>query len=181
MLDAAADAVVARGWAGLRLAAVAARAGVSRQTVYNVFGGKDGLARALTDRTATEFLDGLERALRSEVDIGRQLAAAVGDALHRAAETPLLKAFLVHENSDQFLPLLTSDGESIVGGARDRIAAGLADLHPRLDRRRVDVAAESVTRLILSHIVLPLHPPDVVADQIAEIGVAVATPSRRST
>src|ERR1700749_1471643 len=41
VLDAAADAVVARGGAGLRLSAVAARAGVSRQTLYNVFGGKD--------------------------------------------------------------------------------------------------------------------------------------------
>ena len=42
---------------------VAAAAGVSRQTLYNEFGSKDGLARALVRREADGYLAGVERAL----------------------------------------------------------------------------------------------------------------------
>lgn len=176
VLDAAADAVLARGWDGLRLSAVAARAGVSRQTLYNAFGGKDGLARALTARTTEEFLHGVDAALRAHADLAEQLRAAVAYTLAKAADDPLFTAFLVPGNSEAFLPLLTSDGEPIVAAARDRIAAALAASHPDLDPGDLVVTGETVTRLTLSHVVLPLHPAEIVADQIARIGVRIADP-----
>ncbi|MEK8172529.1 TetR/AcrR family transcriptional regulator [Streptomyces sp. M19] len=42
---------------------VAAAAGVSRQTLYNEFGSKEGLARALVRREADAYLSGVEEAL----------------------------------------------------------------------------------------------------------------------
>ncbi|MGQ5228634.1 helix-turn-helix domain-containing protein, partial [Streptomyces sp. yara] len=39
-----------RPWSAVRMVDVAAAAGVSRQTLYNEFGSKDGLARALVRR-----------------------------------------------------------------------------------------------------------------------------------
>jgi AcrR family transcriptional regulator len=176
MLDAAADAVLARGWDGLRLSAVAAGARVSRQTLYNTFGSKEGLARALTARTTEQYLDGVETALRAHVDLHNQLWAAVDYTLTKAAQDPLFKAFLLAENSETFLPLLTSDGEPVVAAARARIAGVLVETHPRLDRDDLAVAGESVTRLTLSHIVLPLHPAEIVAEQIARIGRGIADP-----
>lgn len=176
MLDAAAEAVLARGWEGLRLSAVATSARVSRQTLYNVFGGKEGLARALTARTTERYLHGVEAALRSHVDVLDQLRAAVDYTLTQAGDDPLFKAFLLAENSETFLPLLTSDGEPVVAAARARIAGVLAETHLRLDRDDLAVAGESVTRLTLSHIVLPLHPTELVAEQIARIGRGIADP-----
>lgn len=176
MLDAAADAVLARGWDGLRLNAVATSAGVSRQTLYNTFGSKEGLARALTVRTTEQYLNGVETALRAHADLHNQLWAAVDYTLTKAAQDPLFKAFLLAENSETFLPLLTSDGEPVVAAARARITGVLAETHPRLDRDGLAVAGESVTRLTLSHIVLPLHPPEIVAEQIARIGHRIADP-----
>ncbi|MEH6379323.1 helix-turn-helix domain-containing protein, partial [Streptomyces sp. KLMMK] len=63
LLDAAFAALRTRPWNGVRMVDVAAAAGVSRQTLYNEFGSKDGLARALVRREAETFLAGVERAL----------------------------------------------------------------------------------------------------------------------
>ncbi|MGO4460369.1 TetR/AcrR family transcriptional regulator [Streptomyces sp. M-16] len=63
LLRAAGAALSARPWPAVRMVEVAAAAGVSRQTLYNEFGGKDGLGRALVRRAAEEYLDGVDRAL----------------------------------------------------------------------------------------------------------------------
>jgi hypothetical protein len=97
-------------------------------------------------------------AQRTNSSMAPGIPAAVGYTLTKAADDPLFKAFLVTENSETFLPLLTSDGEPVV--AADDLA----------------LAGETITRLTLSHIVLPLYPADIVADQIARTGCAVARP-----
>lgn len=52
LLQAAEAALSARPWPAVRMVEVAAAAGVSRQTLYNEFGGKEGLGRALVRRAA---------------------------------------------------------------------------------------------------------------------------------
>ena len=51
----------ARPWPAVRMVDVAAAAGVSRQTLYNEFGSKEGLARALVRRETDRYLDGVDR------------------------------------------------------------------------------------------------------------------------
>ncbi|KUH40163.1 MULTISPECIES: TetR/AcrR family transcriptional regulator [Streptomyces] len=57
LLDAAHEALCERPWATIRMVDVAASARVSRQTLYNEFGGKDGLARALLRYEADSCLE----------------------------------------------------------------------------------------------------------------------------
>ncbi|MFJ3163617.1 TetR/AcrR family transcriptional regulator [Streptomyces kanasensis] len=57
LLDAAHEALCERPWAAVRMVDVAASARVSRQTLYNEFGGKDGLARALLRYEADSCLE----------------------------------------------------------------------------------------------------------------------------
>ncbi|WP_138894893.1 TetR/AcrR family transcriptional regulator [Streptomyces chryseus] len=80
LLDAAFTALAVRPWSGVRMVDVAAAAGVSRQTLYNEFGTKDGLARALVRREADGFLAGVERALA-----GRPAERTAGRGTVRAA------------------------------------------------------------------------------------------------
>ncbi|AZQ73434.1 TetR/AcrR family transcriptional regulator [Streptomyces luteoverticillatus] len=68
LLDAAFTALGTRPWHGVRMVDVAAAAGVSRQTLYNEFGSKDGLARALVRREAETFLAGVEHSLATARD-----------------------------------------------------------------------------------------------------------------
>ncbi|GAA2456424.1 TetR/AcrR family transcriptional regulator [Streptomyces mauvecolor] len=63
LLDAALSALAGLPWSGVRMVDVASAAGVSRQTLYNEFGSKDGLARALVRREADVYLRGVDRAL----------------------------------------------------------------------------------------------------------------------
>ncbi|MEU5423760.1 TetR family transcriptional regulator, partial [Streptomyces sp. NPDC020667] len=81
LLDAAYAALDRRPWSGVRMVDVAAAAGVSRQTLYNEFGSKAGLARALVRREADALLAGVERALADAgptADAGDRCAAATG-------------------------------------------------------------------------------------------------------
>ena len=166
VLDAAEELVLARGWRGLRMQAIAARVGVSRQTVYNEFVNKDRLARALALRLADRMLDGVDTALLTGDDLRSAWSAAARQCLRAASEDPLLKAMLSGEDgsSADFLPLLTSDA-GVVTLARRRIAATVCRRWPALDPDRVAVAAEAAIRLVISHIVLPLHPAEEVAEQ----------------
>ena len=79
LLDAAYEAIVAGDWTGARMADLAARAGVSRQTLYNEFGNRDQLAAALALREAERF-----RALTGHA--ARAAPGDVGDAT--AARSP---------------------------------------------------------------------------------------------
>jgi hypothetical protein len=71
------------------------------------------------------------------------------------------------QGAQELLPLLTSEAEPLVTAARDRGAAFLLRRRPELDTATATAAAEIAARLTISHVVLPLHRPDVVADQVA--------------
>ncbi|MEU9629920.1 TetR/AcrR family transcriptional regulator [Streptomyces luteogriseus] len=95
LLDAAYTALVRRPWSAVRMVDVAAAAGVSRQTLYNEFGSKDGLARALVRREADGFLAGVDRALTTEHGDPRdRLTAAAEWTASAARENILVRAML---------------------------------------------------------------------------------------
>jgi len=111
LLDAAYRALARRPWSAVRMVDVAAAAGVSRQTLYNEFGSKDGLARALVRREADAYLAGVDRALtgpapsradphtdaRPEdpgVETGQRLTAAAEWIAAAARENALVHALL---------------------------------------------------------------------------------------
>ncbi|MFJ7087918.1 TetR/AcrR family transcriptional regulator [Streptomyces griseus] len=93
LLDAALRALDDGPWCAVRMVDVAALAGVSRQTLHNEFGTKDGLAEALLRRAADGYLAGVDRALtapapdRPAAVALWTLRAARGDALVKALLT----------------------------------------------------------------------------------------------
>jgi AcrR family transcriptional regulator len=94
LLDAAYTALLHRPWSAVRMVDVAAAAGVSRQTLYNEFGSKDGLARALVRRETDEYLAGVERALAAPGDIRERLASAAEWTVSAARRNVLVRAML---------------------------------------------------------------------------------------
>lgn len=180
-LDAAAHLLVSGGYRGLRLQDVAARVGVSRQTLYNEFSSKHGLAAALVLRLTTQFLDSVEAALGGEEDLHTAWMAAVRMTVGRAEADPLLRTILTGHGSEELLPLLTTESEPVVQAARDRASAYLLRRWPELDGLDVDTAAEVATRLAISHIVTPLHDAEQVAEQIATVVVRFLGQDPRST
>ncbi|KUO17023.1 TetR/AcrR family transcriptional regulator [Streptomyces dysideae] len=94
LLDAAYTALARRPWSAVRMVDVAAAAGVSRQTLYNEFGSKEGLARALVRRAADGYLAGVERALGTHSDPRERLTATAEWTASTARENALVRAML---------------------------------------------------------------------------------------
>src|SRR3954470_9953930 len=171
LLDAAYDAAVAGDWAGVRMLDVARAAGVSRQTLYNEFGSKDALAQALALREVQRFIEGTERALEEAHpdDPIQAVAAAALSTLQRAADNPLLKAALVDDSSG-LLAFLTARGEPVVAAARHSFENYYATHWPTLSPEAIALAAETITRLTLSYVVLPTDvPAETVAARFADL------------
>ncbi len=163
-LDVAEEMVVADGPRALSMRELATRTGVSRQTLYSEFGDRAGVASALVLRATDRFLDRMETALAGEDDLYAAWAAMVGAALSEAGENPLVKALITGESE-----LFGADAGPMVDAATDRAVTNMARHWPDLDPGEVALAAETATRLTVSHLVLPRHPPDTVAHQVATV------------
>lgn len=170
LLDAAFTALESRPWPRVRMAEVAAAAGVSRQTLYNEFGSKEGLARALVRREADAYLRGVERALSGVSGAAaprERLAAAAVWTVRAATENPLVRAVLTGCWNER-LPTavrtappgaLPAPGE-LLGQARDRAVRLLEGDWPP-GAVELPLACEAVARLALSYVVAPAPAADV--------------------
>ncbi|GAA3340447.1 TetR/AcrR family transcriptional regulator [Amorphoplanes nipponensis] len=116
VLRAARDLFLRRGWSGATITAIAKRAAVSPQTVYNVVGGKAALLKAVWDvtlagddepvpmierPTARAMLDSgdPDECLRLYARMGRELAARAGPLIavvfvQGAGRDPAVRAFV---------------------------------------------------------------------------------------
>jgi len=173
ILDAAYDLVVARGWSAARMADIAAAVGLSRQTLYNEFGNKDGLASAVALRETRRFLAGITAVLDEHDELRTAIEAAARFTFAQAGDNPLLKAVLTATDEDglhaDLLPLITTHSEPLLLTSRATLAEHLLGRWPSLGVEDVTAAAEVAFRLVISHLVLPTDPPDVVAARLGRL------------
>ncbi|QXJ26220.1 TetR/AcrR family transcriptional regulator [Actinomadura graeca] len=169
LLDAAAVLLVERGYRAVRMRDVAAAAGVSRQTVYNEFGDKWGLAQAVVIRDNDRYLDGIDRVLSEHADLYSAVTAAVLFTLETSADDQLKKAVLTGAGGDELLPLLTTQAEPLLFTASARIAEHAARHWPEMDRAALTEITDAAVRLTSSHIMLPSAPPEKIAHLIARM------------
>jgi AcrR family transcriptional regulator len=181
LLAEARHVVVAGEWERMPVAELASRAGVSRQTLYKEFGSKDGLAQALSAQETEFFLAGIADVLESfPGDPVAGTRAAVEYTLRTGADDPLLKAILSSARGpSELLPLLTTRAEPLLESSRKLLTGYLTGHWPHLTTRDVSLVAESVIRLTVSHLVLPLAPIERTADDLATL-VARALPAEFS-
>ncbi|MFD5949506.1 TetR/AcrR family transcriptional regulator [Streptomyces collinus] len=175
LLDAAYTALVRRPWSAVRMVDVAAAAGVSRQTLYNEFGSKDGLARALVRREADGYLAGVDRALAGYSDSRDRLTATAEWTASAARDNILVRAMLTGCWSERLpAPALAAvpstsavpaqrraDGPlpspgDFVALVRDRAVAFLAGPGtPKSDTADLARSCELAVRLALSCVAAP--------------------------
>ncbi|MFF2325250.1 MULTISPECIES: TetR/AcrR family transcriptional regulator [unclassified Streptomyces] len=94
LLDAARSALATLPWSAVRMVDVASAAGVSRQTLYNEFGSKDGLARALVRSAADGYLAGVKQALGSAGGTEDRLAATAAWTVRAVRADGLVRGLL---------------------------------------------------------------------------------------
>lgn len=134
ILEAAATVFCQDGYTGASIDAVATRAGVSRQTIYNHVGDKDGLFKdvvaALTEKSAAKFLVLMEGFPDRPGDIGSELTAFAAHFLNHMTQDKtsrwLLK--LAENESGRYPELFTVWREYGSGRKRSLVAAHLSQL-----------------------------------------------------
>jgi AcrR family transcriptional regulator len=180
LVAAAAELTTESGWASVTMGKVAARAGFSRQTVYNELGSKPALGQAMVLRELERFLAAVEEELDSYDDLVAAIRSAAERILRMARANPLLDAVLASAHGvtrgergsdNELLPFLTTDAAPLISAAAAVIAERLPERFPDtgLDDHEAAIAIDSVVRLVLSHVMQPAGDPERTADAIAWI------------
>lgn len=170
LLDSVDGLLEDRTWSKLSMGEVARRAGVSRQTLYNEFGDREGFAEALIIREAERLLAGPERELAAHPDDPRAAVAGALRAFLEAAAHNRLVESMVSETDDGLLALVTTR-DAITRAAADRLAAAVLGTFPAVEPAAARRLTEVVVRLGISHAALPSgSPAETARDLTAVLG-----------
>ncbi len=173
LLAVAAEDLAANGFSGLRMADVASRVGVSRQTVYNEFRNKAGLVQAVTLQRTAEYLVEVERRLAEAPDLFEGMRNALTFVLEQAAQDRLVRSVVTGADAEDLLPFLTTRGLPVLVPATDLVAEHLRRQWPDLPDAHVGQAAETIVRLALSHLLMPSGPPERAVDAMLAVARGV--------
>ncbi|OLT49022.1 TetR family transcriptional regulator [Saccharomonospora sp. CUA-673] len=158
------------GWSAVTMARLADTVGVSRQTVYNEVGSKPGLAEAMVAHEADRFLGVVRGAFgRHPGDLPEAIHDAARDVLDLASGNALVRAVVAATPGadTEFLPLLTTRGDTLVAEAAKVLAEHVRAYRTRLTDEQTDVLVDTLVRTVLSHIVQPCRTPAQTADGLA--------------
>ncbi len=181
LFGAASDLLRDTKWTDVSMAAIAERAGVSRQTLYNEFGSRDEFAQSFVMHQANAFLTSIEATVAAHGDDPHKaLGAAFERFLTAAGESPMVRAILVREpGSDDLFALFTTRGGPVVELATERIGSAICRQWPTADAKEVRFAAECLVRLAISHASLPTDSSARTAKSIASLLGPIVTRTLR--
>jgi AcrR family transcriptional regulator len=156
ILDAALALYLERGLRDTPLSAVAARAGVSRPTVYKHVGDVAAVARAVVDRELERFFAALAHELAGDGMATDRIANAIGFAVAHARAHPLLQRLLQLE-PEAILPVFTVGAAPVLRRAVAVLAPVLDEADREAGEAHRDRAgdAELLARLTISLVITP--------------------------
>lgn len=170
VFDATSELLAAKSWAQLRMADLANAAGISRQTLYKEFGSRQGLIEAYLFKIAEEFIADAERALRANVDDPREaLASSVEAFLTRAAEDPVTRTIINGRANEEVLSLVTNQAGPLLRMGTERLAGIMRECWPEAELRMIELFAENMVRVVISHAASPTGAPRETGEGLAEL------------
>lgn len=176
ILDATAQVLVERGYAGTSTNLIAARAGVSIGSVYQYFPNKDSLISALRERHATDLYDTLDNVLtrRNPQSLEEKLAAIVHGWMLAHQLAPDLHR--VVEQEFPFFERVHHDQIPIYRTIVERVRQLLEEHREQLLPKNLDLATWMVLQTIESLIHAattttprPTYQPAAIEQQIVEM------------
>jgi AcrR family transcriptional regulator len=168
LIDAALDCFLSFGVRKTSLTDVADRAGISRATAYRVFGGKDGLVRAVVETEVTRFLDRLDEVVEWEAPLAEALPKATVFTLDYLRDHAVLQRLIAREPEQLTDVVVPRPGEpSVVQLLLPAVVERFVRTHHDVLRVPIDQAAEWLLRMAISLLLSPdttLPDPKAVAD-----------------
>jgi AcrR family transcriptional regulator len=156
-----------RGWSATTMADVAAAAGVSRQTLYNEFGGRTALVETYVAREIGVLVDQVATAVRAGADDAHAaLRTAFALFLQLASDEPVMQILTVGTDTGELYRLVTTLGQQLAG---DTIATLIPQVWPQVGSADARLLSDSLVRLAISHALVPEADPGQVADDVGRM------------
>jgi AcrR family transcriptional regulator len=170
ILDGMRELLLTRDWSSITLSDVARAAGISRQTIYNEFGSRQGLAQGYALRLADRLVDQIEGAIVGNV--GAVYAAFLQgfrDFFAESAADPLVISLLTGGTKPDLLQLITTDSGPIITRASQRLTETFMTSWVRASEEDAGVLARAIVRLAMSYVSMPPEADHDVADDLARL------------
>lgn len=170
ILDGMRDLLLTRDWSAITLSDVARAAGISRQTIYNEFGSRQGLAQGYALRLADRLVDVIDEEInRHEGDIYAAFLQGFRAFFTESAADPLVISLLNGEAKPDLLQLITTDSAPIINHCSQRLTASFAKSWVKASDDDAGVLARAIVRLAMSYVSMPPEADHDVADDLARL------------
>jgi AcrR family transcriptional regulator len=170
ILDGMREMLVSRDWSSITLSDVAKAAGISRQTIYNEFGSRQGLAQGYALRLADRLVDQIEGAIGGNVgDIYAAFLQGFRDFFAESAADPLVISLLTGTTKPDLLQLITTDSAPIITRCSERLTETFMHSWVRTSEEDAGVLARAIVRLAMSYVSMPPEANHDVARDLARL------------
>lgn len=170
ILDGMRELLLDRDWAAITLSDVARAAGISRQTIYNEFGSRQGLAQAYALRLADRLVDQIDDAIEGNVgDVYAAFVAGFRDFFTESASDPLVISLLTGEIKPDLLQLITTDSGPIITHCSARLTSTFMHSWVKCTDEDAGILARAIVRLAMSYISMPPEADHDVAADLARL------------
>jgi AcrR family transcriptional regulator len=170
ILDAMRDLLRSRDWSAVTLADVARAAGVSRQTIYNEFGSRHGLAQGYALRLADRLASLVDGAIYSNVgDIYAAFLEGFRAFFAESAADPLVISLLTGVAKPDLLQLITTGSGPIITHCSQRLTTSFMDSWVHASEADAGMLARAIVRLAMSYVSMPPEADHDVAADLARL------------
>jgi AcrR family transcriptional regulator len=175
ILDGMRELLLTRDWSAITLSDVARVAGISRQTIYNEFGSRQGLAQGYALRLADRLVDHVDDAIDAHVgDIYQAFLEGFRDFFAESAADPLVISLLTGGTKPDLLQLITTDSGPIIMRSSDRLTHTFMHSWVRCSQDDAGILARAIVRLAMSYVSMPPEADHDVAADLARLLTPVA-------
>lgn len=177
ILDGMRELLLTRDWSAITLSHVAKAAGISRQTIYNEFGSRQGLAQAYALRLADRLVDQIDDAIEGNVgDVYAAFSQGFRDFFTESAADPLVISLLTGEAKPDLLQLITTDSGPIITRCSQRLTSTFMDSWVQASEEDAGVLARAIVRLAMSYVSMPPEADHLTTDVVARDLARLMTP-----
>jgi len=170
ILDGMREMLLSRDWSSITLSDVARAAGISRQTIYNEFGSRQGLAQGYALRLADRLVDQIGDAIVGNVgDVYAAFLQGFRDFFAESAADPLVISLLTGGTKPDLLQLITTDSGPIITRASQRLTETFMNSWVRASEEDAGVLARAIVRLAMSYVSMPPEADHDVARDLARL------------
>ena len=170
ILDGMREMLLARDWSSITLSDVARAAGISRQTIYNEFGSRHGLAQGYALRLADRLVDQIHGAINDNVgDVYAAFLQGFRDFFTESSADPLVISLLTGTSKPDLLQIITTDSAPIISRCSTRLTETFMSSWVRASDEDAGVLARAIVRLAMSYVSMPPEADHDVARDLARL------------